>query len=70
MVFSIPIPISQIFPREYGKLIGAVVLPGLLVGFMFLMPFVGRSRTGHRLNIAFYRLGDGGLWRLNAPGSG
>ena len=44
------------FPGEYGKLIGAVVLPGLLVGFMFLMPFVGRSRTGHRLNIAFIAL--------------
>ena len=44
------------FPGEYGKLIGAVVLPGLLVGFMFLMPFVGRSRTGHRVNIAFIAL--------------
>ena len=44
------------FPGEYGKLIGAVVLPGLLVMFMFLMPFVGRSRTGHRLNIAFIAL--------------
>jgi len=44
------------FPGEYGKLIGAVVLPGLLVGFMFLMPFVGRSRTGHRINIAFIAL--------------
>lgn len=44
------------FPGEYGKLIGAVVLPGLLVGFMFLMPFVGKSRTGHRLNIAFIAL--------------
>ena len=44
------------FPGEYGKLLGAVILPGLLVGFMFLMPFVGRSRTGHRINIAFIAL--------------
>ena len=44
------------FPGEYGKLIGAVVLPTLLVLFMFLMPFVGRSRKGHRINIAFIAL--------------
>ena len=44
------------FPGEYGKLVGAVVIPGLLVGFMFLMPFIGRNRKGHFVNVVFIML--------------
>jgi ubiquinol-cytochrome c reductase cytochrome b subunit len=36
-----------------GEFIGAIVLPGLIMGVMFLMPIVGRWNLGHRFNIAF-----------------
>jgi ubiquinol-cytochrome c reductase cytochrome b subunit len=30
---------------------GAIVIPGLLMGVIFLMPFIGRWKLGHRFNI-------------------
>lgn len=36
-----------------GEFLGAIVIPGLIVGFMFLMPLIGRWRVGHWLNVAF-----------------
>jgi ubiquinol-cytochrome c reductase cytochrome b subunit len=30
---------------------GAIVIPGLLMGVIFLMPFIGRWRLGHRFNV-------------------
>ena len=36
-----------------GEFLGAIVVPGLIMGAMFLMPIVGRWRLGHRFNIAF-----------------
>ncbi len=36
-----------------GEFLGAIVVPGLIMGVMFLMPIVGRWRLGHRFNIAF-----------------
>jgi ubiquinol-cytochrome c reductase cytochrome b subunit len=36
-----------------GEFFGAIVVPGLLMGVMFLMPIVGRWNLGHRFNVAF-----------------
>ncbi len=36
-----------------GEFLGAIVVPGLIMGVMFLMPIVGRWQLGHRFNIAF-----------------
>lgn len=40
------------FPGE-SEIIGAMVIPGAIMGFLFLMPFVGRWNLGHRFNILF-----------------
>jgi ubiquinol-cytochrome c reductase cytochrome b subunit len=40
------------FPGE-SEVIGAMVIPGAVVGFMFLMPFTGRWKLGHRFNVLF-----------------
>jgi ubiquinol-cytochrome c reductase cytochrome b subunit len=32
---------------------GALIIPGLLLGVIFLMPFIGRWRLGHAFNIGF-----------------
>ena len=40
------------FPGE-SEIIGAIVLPGAAVGFMFLMPYLGQWKLGHRFNLAF-----------------
>ena len=32
---------------------GAMVIPGIIVGVVFLMPFIGQWRQGHRFNIGF-----------------
>ncbi len=40
------------FPGKY-EVIGAMVLPGLVLGALFLMPFIGRTKFGHRANIGF-----------------
>lgn len=43
---------------------GAIVLPGLLMGVLAVMPFVGNWKLGHRFNVAFLwamLLGIGGL---------
>ena len=40
------------FPGEL-EVWGAFVIPGLVVGVLFLMPWIGRSKIGHFLNVAF-----------------
>lgn len=40
------------FPGE-TEIYGAMVIPGAIVGFMFLMPFIGRWNLGHRFNVLF-----------------
>jgi len=40
------------FPGEL-EVWGAFVIPGLIVGVMFLMPWIGRWRIGHFFNVAF-----------------
>ena len=39
------------FPGEQ-EVIGAIVIPGAVMGFLFLMPLIGGKSLGHRLNIA------------------
>jgi ubiquinol-cytochrome c reductase cytochrome b subunit len=36
-----------------GEFLGAIVVPGLIMGVMFLMPIVGNWKLGHRFNVAF-----------------
>ena len=36
-----------------GEFFGAIVVPGLVMGVMFLMPILGRWQFGHRFNVAF-----------------
>ena len=36
-----------------GEFLGAIVVPGLIMGVMFLMPILGNWRLGHRFNVAF-----------------
>ena len=36
-----------------GEFFGAIVVPGVVMGIMFLMPIIGRWRLGHGFNIAF-----------------
>ena len=40
------------FPGE-SEIFGAIILPGLAVAFMFVMPYVGQWKLGHRFNLAF-----------------
>ena len=36
-----------------GEFFGAIVVPGLVMGVMFLMPIIGRWQLGHRFNVGF-----------------
>lgn len=40
--------------------IGAILLPGLLMGLLFLMPIIGRSQRGHQFNVLAVLLLVGG----------
>ncbi|MEQ2009694.1 MAG: cytochrome b N-terminal domain-containing protein [Limisphaerales bacterium] len=40
------------FPGE-SEIIGAIVLPGAAVCFMFAMPYLGQWKLGHRFNLLF-----------------
>src|SRR4029079_2570079 len=35
----------------YGEVYGAVVIPGLIMGLLFLMPLTGRWKVGHWFNV-------------------
>ena len=41
----------KFFHGETGEIIGAIVIPGLVMGFLFLMPLIGRWKIGHALNV-------------------
>jgi ubiquinol-cytochrome c reductase cytochrome b subunit len=43
----------KFFHGETGELVGAIVIPGVLMLLLFLMPLIGRSRVGHWANIFF-----------------
>lgn len=36
-----------------GEFLGAIVVPGAVLGLMFLMPLIGRWKLGHRFNVLF-----------------
>jgi len=36
-----------------GEFLGAILVPGLIMGVMFLMPILGNWKLGHRFNVAF-----------------
>jgi len=36
-----------------SEIVGAIIIPGVVVAALFAMPIVGRSRIGHALNVAF-----------------
>jgi len=40
------------FPGE-TEIFGAIIIPTLIVAFLFVMPFVGNWKLGHRFNIGF-----------------
>lgn len=41
----------KFFHGEQAEFIGAVVIPGAVMGFLFLMPFLGHWNLGHRFNV-------------------
>jgi ubiquinol-cytochrome c reductase cytochrome b subunit len=38
---------------QTGEFLGAIVIPSVIVLVLFIMPLVGRTKFGHRLNIGF-----------------
>ncbi|EAQ81031.1 cytochrome b N-terminal domain-containing protein [Blastopirellula marina] len=36
----------------HNEIYGAIIIPGLVMGLLFLMPFIGRWKLGHRFNVA------------------
>ncbi len=48
------------FPGEL-EVWGAFIIPGLLTGLMFLMPWIGRSRGGHLFNVGLLVVVLGGI---------
>ncbi len=37
---------------EWGEFLGAIVIPGLVVVYLFAMPLIARLHNGHRFNVA------------------
>jgi ubiquinol-cytochrome c reductase cytochrome b subunit len=48
------------FPGEL-ELWGAFIIPGVVVAVLFLMPWIGRSRGGHKFNVALLVILLGGI---------
>jgi ubiquinol-cytochrome c reductase cytochrome b subunit len=38
---------------HHGELVGAIIIPTIVIIVLFAMPFVGRWRLGHRFNLGF-----------------
>lgn len=53
------------FPGEL-EVWGAFIIPGLIMAVLFLMPWIGRTRTGHLINIAMLCVLLGGAAALTA----
>jgi len=51
------------FPGQL-EIWGAFVIPGLIIGVLFLMPWIGRSRVGHIFNVALLAVLLGGAAML------
>ena len=43
----------KFFPGKW-EVVGAMVIPGLVVGVLFAMPIVGRWKLGHSFNVVFF----------------
>ena len=43
----------KLFHGETGEIIGAIVIPGLLMAVLFAMPLLGRRPVGHYFNLGF-----------------
>src|SRR5204863_1985556 len=44
--------LSNVFGHQ-GELVGAIILPSLVMAVLFAMPFLGKWRLGHRFNLGF-----------------
>jgi ubiquinol-cytochrome c reductase cytochrome b subunit len=53
------------FPGEL-EIWGAFIIPGILIALIFLIPWIGRSKEGHRFNVALLVLLLGGVTLLTA----
>ncbi|MDZ4657368.1 MAG: cytochrome b N-terminal domain-containing protein [Bythopirellula sp.] len=53
------------FPGEL-EVWGAFVIPGVVVSVLFLMPWIGRSRAGHKFNVGLLVVVLGGIALLTA----
>jgi ubiquinol-cytochrome c reductase cytochrome b subunit len=53
------------FPGEL-EVWGAFIIPGLIMAVLFVMPWIGRTRTGHLINIALLCVLLGGAAALTA----
>jgi ubiquinol-cytochrome c reductase cytochrome b subunit len=56
------------FAGEFGTMLGAVLVPGLVATVFFMMPFIGRLKVGHWFNVLFLYLFLGGFVGLTAYG--
>lgn len=41
------------FKGHLGEILGAIIIPTVVMAYLFAMPHLGRTRAGHRLNLAF-----------------
>ncbi len=41
------------FPGHFWEIVGAMVIPGVVMAVLFFMPNLGKSARGHRFNLAF-----------------
>ena len=41
------------FFGHHGELVGAIIIPSVVVAILFAMPFLGKWRLGHRFNLGF-----------------
>src|SRR5690606_35174750 len=50
----------QLLKKFESEFFGAIVLPAIVLGFMVLMPFIGRTRFGHSVNVGLLAILIGG----------
>lgn len=43
----------SIFKGHVGEILGAIVVPGIVVTILIALPYIGRTQRGHRFNLAF-----------------
>jgi len=54
------------FAGEFGLILGAFIVPGILAAVVFLMPLLGKSKVGHCFNVVALYLLIGGFVALTA----